>query len=167
MIALLSSKLQRDRVILRSELADDLPLVTGDRVQLQQVIMNLLQNAADAMIDVHDRSRQLLIQTQRDEADHVRLTVQDSGIGLDPQAVSRLFDAFYTTKNGGMGIGLAVSRSIIENHQGRIWAQPNEGPGATFSFSIPRSLGSATGGRLPSSARKPAANQPAEVARNL
>ena len=119
------------------------------------------------MIDVHDRSRQLLIQTQRDEADHVRLTVQDSGIGLDPQAVGRLFDAFYTTKNGGMGIGLAVSRSIIENHQGRIWAKPNDGPGATFSFSIPRSPSSAIGGRLPSSARKPAANQPAEVARNL
>jgi signal transduction histidine kinase len=88
----------------------------------------------------------------------VRLTVQDSGIGLDPQAVGRLFDAFYTTKDGGMGIGLAVSRSIIENHQGRIWAQPNDGLGATFSFSIPQSLGSATGGRLLSSPRKPAAN---------
>ncbi len=136
-IALLLSKLQRDGVILRSELADDLPLVTGDRVQLQQVIMNLLQNASDAMIGLKDRSRQLLIQTQRDETDHVRLTVQDSGIGLDPQAASRLFDAFYTTKNGGMGIGLSVSRSIIENHQGRIWAKPNDGPGATFSFSIP------------------------------
>jgi len=166
-IALLLSKLQSTRVILRSELADDLPLVTGDRVQLQQVIMNLLQNAADAMIDVHDRSRQLLIRTQRDEAEHVRLIVQDSGIGLNQQAVGRLFDAFYTTKDGGMGIGLAVSRSIIENHQGRIWAQPNDGPGATFSFSIPQSLGSATGGRLPNSPQKPAANQPAEVARNL
>ncbi len=166
-VALLSSKLQGTRVIVRSELAEDLPLVTGDRVQLQQVIMNLLQNAADAMIDVHDRARQLLIHTQCDEAGHVRLTVQDSGIGLDPLAVGRLFDAFYTTKNGGMGIGLAVSKSIIENHQGRIWAQPNDGLGATFSFSIPQSLGSATGGRLPSSPRKPAANQPAEVARNL
>ena len=101
------------------------------------------------------------IRTQRDEADHVCLTVQDNGIGLDPQVVSRLFDAFYTTKNGGMGIGLAVSRSIVENHQGRIWAKPNDGPGATFSFSIPRSLSSAIGGRLPSSARKPAAKRPA------
>jgi PAS domain S-box-containing protein len=166
-IALLLSKLQSARVILRSELADDLPLVTGDRVQLQQVIMNLLQNAADAMIDVHDRARQLLIRTQCDEADHVRLTVQDSGVGLEPQAIGRLFDAFYTTKDGGMGIGLAVSRSIIENHQGRIWAQPHDGPGATFSFSVPQSLGSATGGRLPSSPQKAAANQPAEVAKNL
>jgi PAS domain S-box-containing protein len=136
-IALLLSKLQRDGVVLRCELADDLPLVAGDRVQLQQVIMNMLQNASDAMIGLKDRSRQMLIQTQRDETDHVRLTVRDSGIGLGPQAASRLFDAFYTTKNGGMGIGLSVSRWIVENHQGRIWAQPNDGPGATFSFSIP------------------------------
>jgi PAS domain S-box-containing protein len=136
-IALLMSRLQKDGVILRSEFADDLPLVAGDRVQLQQVIMNLLQNAADAMVVVQDRSRQLLIQTQLDETDHVRLTVQDSGIGLSPQETSKLFDAFYTTKNGGMGIGLSVSRWIVENHQGRIWAQPNEGPGSTFSFSIP------------------------------
>jgi PAS domain S-box-containing protein len=136
-IALLLSKLQRDGVILVCELADDLPLVAGDRVQLQQVIMNMLQNASDAMIDLKERSRQLLIQTRRDEADNVRLTVQDNGIGLGPQAASKLFDAFYTTKNGGMGIGLSVSRWIVENHQGRIWAQPNDGPGATFSFSIP------------------------------
>ncbi len=129
--------------------------------------MNLLQNAADAMIDVHDRSRQLLIRTQRDEADHVRLTVQDSGIGLDPLIVGRLFDPFYTTKNGGMGIGLAVSRSIIENHHGRIWAKPNDGPGATFSFSIPQSRVSAIGECLPNSARTSVAHQPAEVARNL
>jgi len=136
-IALLLNRLQRDGVILRCELADHLPLVAGDRVQLQQVIMNLLQNASDAMTGLKDRSRQLLIQTRRDETDHVRLTVRDSGIGLDPRAASRLFDAFYTTKSGGMGIGLSVSRWIIENHQGRIWAQPNDGPGATFSFSIP------------------------------
>jgi len=124
-------------VILRCELADDLPLIAGDRVQLQQVIMNLLQNALDAMNNMQNRSRQLLVQTKRDDADHVRLTVQDSGIGLDMQAVSRLFDAFYTSKHDGMGIGLSVSRSIIENHGGRIWAEPNDGSGATFSFSIP------------------------------
>ena len=157
-ISLLSSRLQRDGVVLRCELADDLPVVAGDRVQLQQVIMNMLQNASDAMIGLKDRSRKLLIQTQRDETDHVRLTVQDSGIGLDPQTASKLFDAFYTTKNGGMGIGLAISRWILENHQGRIWAQPNDGPGATFSFSIPRSSDSAVGERSLNSARKPAAN---------
>jgi PAS domain S-box-containing protein len=137
-LALVLSKLQGNRIVLRSELADDLPLVAGDRVQFQQVIMNLLQNASDAMNNVQDRSRHLLIQTQRDDADHVRLVVQDSGIGLDPQALNKLFDPFFTSKNDGMGIGLSVSRSIIENHGGRIWAKPNDGPGATFSFSIPR-----------------------------
>jgi PAS domain S-box-containing protein len=137
-IALSLSILQRDRVILRTELADDLPLVTGDRVQLQQVILNLLQNASDAMSPVEDRPKQLLIRTERDEGDRVRLTVRDSGIGFGPQALDRVFDAFYTTKNDGMGIGLSVSRSIIESHHGRLWAAPNDGPGATFSFSIPR-----------------------------
>jgi signal transduction histidine kinase len=146
-IALSSSNLQRDGVILRSDLADDLPAVTGDRVQLQQVIMNLLQNASDAMIDVRDRPRKLLVQTHLDVADHVRLTIQDNGIGLDPQTVSRLFDAFFSTKHGGMGIGLALSRSIIENHKGRIWASPNQGPGATFSIAIPRSPSGAIGER--------------------
>jgi signal transduction histidine kinase len=137
-IALSLSELQRGRVILRSELADGLPPVTGDRVQLQQVILNLLLNASEAMSGVHDRPRQLVIRTERDEGDRVRLTVQDAGVGLDPHGVNRLFDAFYTTKSGGMGIGLSVSRSIIESHHGRLWAAPNDGPGATFSFSIPR-----------------------------
>jgi signal transduction histidine kinase len=137
-LALSSSELQRSRVILRPELADDLPLVTGDRVQLQQVILNLIRNASDAMIGVDDRPRQLLVRTERDEHDHVRLTVQDTGVGFDPQAADRLFESFYTTKNDGMGIGLSVSRSIIESHHGRLWATLNNGPGATFSFSIPR-----------------------------
>jgi PAS domain S-box-containing protein len=130
-------ELQRNRVILRHELADDLPVVTGDRIQLQQVILNLVRNASDAMSAVEDRPRQLVIRTERDEGDRVRLTVQDTGVGLDPQAADRLFDAFYTTKGDGMGIGLSVSRSIIEAHQGRLWATGNDGPGATFSFSIP------------------------------
>jgi len=143
-IALLRSELQRSRILLRTELADDLPRVTGDRVQLQQVIMNLLRNATDAMNDVDDRPRELVIRTERDEDDRVRLTVQDAGVGFDRQAAGRLFEAFYTTKNGGMGIGLSVSRSIIESHQGRLWAAPNDGPGARFSFSIPRASGGAT-----------------------
>jgi PAS domain S-box-containing protein len=137
-IALTIVDLQKNRVMLRSELADDLPLVRGDRVQLQQVILNLLRNGSDAMSAVEDRARQLVIRTERDEGDRVRLTVQDTGAGFDPQAVDRLFDPFYTTKGEGMGIGLSVSRSIIENHHGRLWAALNEGPGATFSFSIPR-----------------------------
>ncbi len=136
-IALSLSELQRNRVILRPEFADDLPVVTGDRVQLQQVILNLLRNASDAMRGVNDRPRQLQIRTERGQDDQVRLSVRDAGIGLDPQVMDRLFQPFYTTKNDGMGIGLSVSRSIIERHHGRLWAEPNDGPGATFSFSIP------------------------------
>ena len=137
-IALSIVELQKNRVMLCPELADDLPLITGDRVQLQQVILNLLRNGSDAMSTVEDRPRQLVIRTERDDGDRVRLTVQDAGIGFDPQAADRLFDAFYTTKGDGMGIGLSVSRSIIERHHGRLWATLNDGPGAAFSFSIPR-----------------------------
>jgi signal transduction histidine kinase len=136
-VALSLGDLQRNQVILRSELADDLPRVTGDRVQLQQVILNLVRNASDAMGSVEDRTRQLLIRTQRDGGDRVGLSVQDAGCGVNPQDFEKLFEAFYTTKSGGMGIGLSVSRSIIEKHQGRLWAEPNDGPGTTFSFSIP------------------------------
>jgi len=136
-LALSSSELHRNRVILQQELADDLPTVTGDRVQLQQVILNLLRNASDSMSGVDDRPRQLLIRTERDEGDHVRLTVKDTGVGFASQAADRLFESFYTTKNTGMGIGLSVSRSIIESHHGRLWATPNNGLGVTFSFSIP------------------------------
>jgi signal transduction histidine kinase len=136
-VALSMSDLQRNRIVLQSEFANDLPLVTGDRIQLQQVILNLLRNASDAMAPVHDRPRQMLIRTTRDTDDCVRVTVRDAGVGLDPHSMSKLFDAFYTTKVDSMGIGLSVSRSIIEKHHGRLWAEPNDGPGATFSFSIP------------------------------
>ncbi|HLK64275.1 MAG TPA: PAS domain-containing protein [Bryobacteraceae bacterium] len=136
-VALSLSDLQRNRVTLRSELAEDLPPVLGDRVQLQQVILNLLRNASDAMIDVEDRARDLVIRTSREEDAHVRLSVRDTGTGIQPQDLKRLFEAFYTTKSGGMGIGLSVSRSIVERHHGRLWAEPNDGVGATFSFVIP------------------------------
>jgi PAS domain S-box-containing protein len=135
-IALSTSELQRRRVILRLDLADDLPQAPGDRVQLQQVILNLLLNAADAMSGVDDRPRQLMVRTARD-GDGVCLAVQDSGMGFAPEDAERLFEAFYTTKTQGMGIGLSVSRSIIERHRGRLWATPNEGPGATFAFTVP------------------------------
>jgi signal transduction histidine kinase len=136
-IALSLSELQRNRIVLQSELASDLPAVTGDRIQLQQVILNLLRNASDAMLDVHDRQRQLLIRTEPEKGEQVRVTVRDAGVGIDPQSKEKIFDSFYTTKNDGMGIGLSVSRSIIERHHGRLWAEPNDGPGATFAFSIP------------------------------
>jgi signal transduction histidine kinase len=144
-LALSLSELQRNRILVQQELADGLPLVAGNRVQLQQVILNLLRNASDAMSAVDDRPRQLLIRTDGDEDDHVRLIVKDAGVGFAPQAADRLFESFYTTKNDGMGIGLSVSRSIIESHHGRLWATPNSGPGATFSFSIPRASEGATG----------------------
>ena len=136
-IALSSSELQRNRIVLQLNLAANLPTVTGDRIQLQQVILNLLRNASDAMAGVHDRPRTLLIETKHETGDRVRVTVRDEGMGLSPQIVDSLFDAFSTTKSGGMGIGLFVGRSIVERHHGRLWAQPNDGPGATFSFSIP------------------------------
>ncbi len=136
-IALSTGELQRRRVVLRSELADGLPAAPGDRVQLQQVILNLLLNAADAMSGVDDRPRQLVVRTQPDGRDGVSLSVQDSGDGFAPEDSERLFEAFYTTKSQGMGIGLSVSRSIIERHQGRLWAARNEGPGATFAFTLP------------------------------
>ena len=154
-IALSLSELQRSRVVLRAELADEPPAVMGDRVQLQQVILNLLLNASEAMSRVEDRPRQLVIRTERDGGGRVRLSVQDVGVGFEPRAVNSLFDAFYTTKSGGMGIGLSVSRSIIESHHGRIWAAPNDGPGATFSFSIPcaaegvADAGGVRAGRIP------------------
>ena len=138
-IALTLSELQQNRVVLHAELADDLPNVTGDRIQLQQVILNLLRNASDAMVEVHDRPRQLLIKTERQDGDRVCVSVRDTGVGVDPESMNTLFGAFHSTKSDGMGIGLFVSRSIIEHHQGRLWVEPNDGgPGATFSFSIPR-----------------------------
>jgi signal transduction histidine kinase len=136
-IALSLSELQRNRVVLRPELADDLRWVTGDRIQPQQVILNLILNASQAMRDVDDRPRELIVRTERDEDQRVRLTVRDVGVGFEPERADKLFETFYTTKSGGMGIGLAVSRTIIEAHRGRLWAERNDGAGATFSFSVP------------------------------
>jgi PAS domain S-box-containing protein len=136
-IALSLSELQRNQVLLRTDFDSDLPFITGDRVQLQQVILNLLRNASDAMSPVQDRPRHLLIRTEREEDDRVRLTVQDVGVGFDPDAMDKLFQSFYTTKNDGMGMGLSISRSIVESHKGRLWARRNDGPGATFCFSLP------------------------------
>jgi signal transduction histidine kinase len=146
-IALLLGELQGNQVIVRPELAVDLPPVPGDRVQLQQVILNLLQNASEAMSGVDERPREVVIRTAREEGDRVRVTVQDAGVGLEPRTMDKLFEAFYTTKRDGMGIGLSISRSIIQTHHGCLWAEPNDGPGATFGFSIP--CGSAVRGPGP------------------
>jgi signal transduction histidine kinase len=136
-LALSASELQRNRVTLRTEFDENLPTVKGDRVQLQQVILNQILNAADAMREVEDRPRDLLVATACEDASRVRLSVRDCGVGIDPQAFEKLFDPFYTTKSHGMGIGLSISRSIIESHEGRLWASIHYGPGATFSFSVP------------------------------
>ena len=135
-IALSTAELRRNRSVLQTDFAEPLPPVSGDRVQLQQVILNLLLNAADAMAGIEDRPRTLRIQTQI-QGDSIELLVRDSGVGIEPGALEKLFVAFHTTKAHGLGIGLAISRSIIETHKGKLWARPNEGPGATFGFSLP------------------------------
>jgi len=136
----LSAGLQRDEVIVRCEFAEDPPLVTGDAVQLQQVIFNLIRNASDAMVRLEDRPRELIVRTMRDSGDNVRLDVQDTGTGLHSAPLDKLFEPFQSTKSEGMGVGLFVSRSVVERHNGRLWASPNAGPGVTFSFALPLAL---------------------------
>lgn len=136
-IALLSSELQKHRVVLRTELAVDLPRVRGDRVQLQEVVLNLLANSSEAMSDVEDRPRHLLVRTKRQVGAQVIVTVRDAGRGFHPRDAGTLFEPLYTTKSTGMGVGLSISRSIVEGHRGKLWAEANGDHGATFSFSIP------------------------------
>jgi C4-dicarboxylate-specific signal transduction histidine kinase len=136
-IALTRSEIRRNGVTLRTRFAPDLPLVHGDRVQLQQVMLNLILNAVEALSEIGEGSRDLLISSEDGGADCVRVAVQDSGPGLSPQSVDRLFEAFYTTKPKGMGMGLTICRSIIEAHGGRLWATVNESRGAVFRFTLP------------------------------
>jgi PAS domain S-box-containing protein len=138
MVDLAQGEIKKSGVVLRVELETDLPQVLGDRVQLQQVVLNLMMNGIDAMKTVTDRTRSLVIKTESVEPDQVRATLQDSGTGLDPKSVERIFDAFYTTKSGGMGMGLSISRSIVENHGGRLRAIPNDGPGTSLEFTLLR-----------------------------
>jgi C4-dicarboxylate-specific signal transduction histidine kinase len=135
--ALAQGEVRRNSVALRTELAHDLPPVVGDRVQLQQVILNLVMNGVEAMASVADRPRELLIYSQQHESDKVLVAVRDSGTGLHSENLDRLFEPFFSTKPKGMGMGLAISRSIIESHGGRLWAVPNDGPGVTFEFALP------------------------------
>ena len=135
-VILTRGEVRRNKVVLRTELASNLPPVMGDRVQLQQVVVNLILNAIEAMSTVENRQRDLFIGTQCGEGGEVKITVRDSGIGFDPLSVERIFDAFHTTKSGGLGMGLSISRSIVESHGGRLWATANDGLGATFYLTL-------------------------------
>ena len=136
-IALTRGEVMKNNVSVQTQLAEGLPLIQGDRVQLQQVILNLIINAVEAMSGVSEGSRGLLIGTGKDASGGVLVAVQDSGPGLNPESFERLFNSFYTTKPGGTGMGLSICRSIVEAHGGRIWATPNGGPGITVQFALP------------------------------
>jgi hypothetical protein len=137
-IALSAHELQRHAIALTTIFDPALPRISGDRVQIQQVIINLLLNASDAVRAVENGKRTICIETSREGADGVKLSVRDNGVGLPEDGGAHLFDPFFTTKPEGMGIGLSVSRSIIDRHQGRLWAANNSDAGVTFSFSVPR-----------------------------
>ena len=137
-VDLAQSEVRKNRVALRMELAADLPRVVGDRVQLQQVLLNLVMNGVETLAAVADRPRELLIRSRQYESDQVLVTVQDSGMGIEREHLDKIFAPFYTTKVHGMGMGLSISRSIVENHGGRLWAVPHDGPGATFQFTLLR-----------------------------
>jgi C4-dicarboxylate-specific signal transduction histidine kinase len=136
-VSLVQRELLNHRVSLRLELGSDLPPLLGDRVQLQQVLINLVINGIQAMADIRDDPRELLIESHRDDDGHVVVAVQDSGPGIDPANANRLFDAFFTTKADGMGMGLSICRSIIEAHGGQVRASNNAGRGAMFQLSLP------------------------------
>jgi signal transduction histidine kinase len=135
-LILIRHELERNDILLRTDLAARLPVIQGDSVQLQQVLLNLIVNAADALADVVDRSRELTIVT-RPESAGVRVEVRDNGIGIEKEKLESIFRPFYTTKANGMGLGLSISRSIIKNHGGQLFAQTNHGSGTTFYFTLP------------------------------
>jgi signal transduction histidine kinase len=136
MIFLFRSEATRYFIVIRTELAADLPEVVGDRVQLQQVLMNLMINAVDAMKDV-EGTRELVVKSQRGEDEQVLVSVSDTGVGLPQQQADQIFNAFFTTKSHGTGMGLRISRSIVESHDGRLWAGANSPRGASFCFTLP------------------------------
>jgi len=137
-LALVGDEAKKKGVITRTQFADDLSPVSGDRVQLQQVMLNLVVNAMEAMNSVGDRARELVLTTRNLDAEQVQVTVEDSGTGLDPDTIDKIFNPFFTTKPGGMGMGLSISRSILQAHGGRLWATVNDGPGTSFHFTLPK-----------------------------
>jgi signal transduction histidine kinase len=136
-VTLVDGEIQRSQVSLQTQLSRDVPIIEGDRIQLQQVILNLILNAIEAMNLIATGPRNLVVSSQKNDLNDVLISVQDSGAGIAPESRDRLFNAFYTTKPGGMGMGLAISRSIVENHSGRIWAVRNSPRGSVFQFTLP------------------------------
>jgi PAS domain S-box-containing protein len=137
-LALVGDEAKKRNVIIRTRFADGLSPVSGDQVQLQQVVLNLVMNGIEAMSSVGERARELVITTRNIDPDQLLVTVEDSGIGLDPNTLDKIFDPFYTTKPGGMGMGLSISRSILQAYGGRLWATANDGPGTSFHFTLPK-----------------------------
>ena len=137
-LALVADVVKKQMVTIEMRFAEDLAPVSGDRVQLQQVVLNLVMNAIEAMNTVSDRARVLVVATRNIDPGQVQVTVEDSGTGLDPKAADKIFDAFYTTRPGGMGMGLSISRSIVQAHEGRLWATARDGPGTSFHFVLPK-----------------------------
>jgi len=137
-LALVGNEAKKKSMRIQTRFADDLAPVSGDRVQLQQVLLNLVLNAIEAMNSVTDRAREMVLTTRNLDAEQVQVTVEDSGTGLDPNTRDKIFDPFYTTKPGGMGMGLSISRSIIQAHGGRLWVAAKDGPGTIFHFSLPK-----------------------------
>jgi C4-dicarboxylate-specific signal transduction histidine kinase len=140
-IALLRNEAQRYSISIRTDLAEELPKVMADSLQVQQVLMNLIMNSIDAMKDV-DQPREISIRSQSAEDRQLTISVSDTGVGLPPQQPEKIFDAFFTTKSHGIGLGLRISRTIIESHGGRLWATPNSPSGASFYFTLPVTLAS-------------------------
>ena len=141
-LALADDEARRSHVLLKHELESGLPLVVGDRVQLQQVILNLFINGLEAIAKSSEGERELSVSSRKDESNNLIVVVRDSGMGLDPANLEQVFDAFFTTKPDGMGMGLAISRTIIEAHGGRLWATSNSPKGAVFQFTLPANAGS-------------------------
>jgi signal transduction histidine kinase len=140
-LAIVRAELQRHEVSFALTLAPDLPSVVADRVQLQQVVLNLVMNALEAMTSVKGRTRELVIRSERHGQAAIAVAVQDTGVGIDAEHMDRLFSAFFTTKPGGMGMGLSISRAIVEAHGGRLWVTRDEPHGVIFHFSLPIDAG--------------------------
>jgi len=136
-LAFVADEAKKESMIVRTQFAADLSPVSADRVQLQQVILNVVMNAIEAMSSVGDRARELVITTRNIDPDQVQVTVEDSGTGIDPQKIDKIFDSFYTTKPSGMGMGLSICRSILQAHGGRLWATAKDGLGMIFNFTLP------------------------------